>query len=176
VKSKKLPTRYYLGVDLSLTSSGFVIADKKARHVTTKIIRTRAEDPIETRISYIYRELELLLETGINPLIPGKVVMGGIEGLAIHGAGQRGLQLSALHYYVRINLKNKFPNIKLCVIPPTSLKKFISGSGKCEKDKMILRCYQKWQFESENSDVCDAFSLTRFITENKSQIKSQWWI
>lgn len=47
-------------------------------------------------------------------------------------------------------------------IPPTSLKKFVSGSGVSKKDKMMLDVYKRWGFQGTDNEV-DAYALTMFI-------------
>lgn len=165
--------KYYLGIDPSLTGTGIVLANKKANRIIQHHVVTRPTDTIESRILHIGREIEILL---MSVSTKHKIIKGAIEGLAVRGAGQRTLQLSGLHYFIRIRMTQLFPQLKVCVIPPTSLKKYISGAGRCEKDKMMLCCYKKWNFEADNSDICDAFSLTRFLAHNKSAIQKTWWI
>jgi len=46
-------------------------------------------------------------------------------------------------------------------VPPTSLKKFVSGKGNVKKDVMMLEAYKRWQFEGTDNEV-DAFCLAQF--------------
>lgn len=45
---------------------------------------------------------------------------------------------------------------------PNTLKKFVTGSGKVEKNKMILEVYKRWGIEAANDDEVDAISLAAF--------------
>lgn len=48
-------------------------------------------------------------------------------------------------------------------IPPTSLKKFVTGSGKgSKKEKIMLEVYKRWGYEGTN-DECDAFAVAMFF-------------
>ncbi|MCX5318137.1 hypothetical protein [Streptomyces sp. NBC_00154] len=49
----------------------------------------------------------------------------------------------------------------LHAVAPTSVKKFVTGSGRADKDKMLLAVYMRWQFEAPNHDVADAYTLAR---------------
>ena len=47
-------------------------------------------------------------------------------------------------------------------IPPTSLKKYVSGKGNSPKDVMILECYKRFGFETASNDIADAVGLAYF--------------
>jgi Holliday junction resolvasome RuvABC endonuclease subunit len=170
---KQKKTKYYFGIDASLTSTGIVFANKKCNRIETQLITTKSADQIELRLYQIYQTIYVAIKA-LGPHI--KLLSAAIEGLAVRGGGQRTLQLAGLHYYIRTNLAVDFPLLRVAVIPPTSLKKYISDNGRCDKDRMMLCCYKRWKFDSENSDICDAFSLTRFLCENKKNIKKEWWL
>lgn len=44
-------------------------------------------------------------------------------------------------------------------VAPTQLKKFITGSGKGDKSKIMKDVYKRWNFDSQTSDEADAFGL-----------------
>lgn len=52
------------------------------------------------------------------------------------------------------------PRLLHAVAPP-SVKKFVTGSGRADKDKMMLAVYMRWKFEAPNHDVADAYTLAR---------------
>ena len=41
-------------------------------------------------------------------------------------------------------------------VPPTSLKKFVTGSGKGEKDKIMLELYKRWGLDPASNNTGDA--------------------
>jgi Holliday junction resolvasome RuvABC endonuclease subunit len=47
-------------------------------------------------------------------------------------------------------------------VPPTILKKFITGKGNAKKEDIKLALYKKYQKEFKNSDEADAYALTMF--------------
>ena len=47
-------------------------------------------------------------------------------------------------------------------MPPTILKKFITGKGNAKKEDIKLALYKKYQKEFKNSDEADAYALTMF--------------
>lgn len=47
------------------------------------------------------------------------------------------------------------------IVPPKSLKKFVTGNGNAAKDNMLLGVYKKWGKEYGNNNLADAYSLAR---------------
>lgn len=47
------------------------------------------------------------------------------------------------------------------IVPPTSLKKFVTGSGSAAKDNMLLGVYKKWGAEYTDNNQADAYGLAR---------------
>lgn len=44
-------------------------------------------------------------------------------------------------------------------VPPTSLKKVITGSGNASKDHVILEVYKRWGYEAKTNNIADAYGL-----------------
>jgi len=47
-------------------------------------------------------------------------------------------------------------------IPPSSLKKFVTGKGNAKKDQMILEVYKHYGYTSKTNDIADAIGLGMF--------------
>lgn len=47
-------------------------------------------------------------------------------------------------------------------IPPTSLKKFVTGKGNAKKDVMMLEVYKRFGYEAPTNDEADAIGLAMF--------------
>lgn len=54
------------------------------------------------------------------------------------------------------------------IVPPTTLKSFVTGSGSAKKENMLLHTFKRWGFEAPNNDVCDAYGLARLAWEVES--------
>jgi crossover junction endodeoxyribonuclease RuvC len=69
------------------------------------------------------------------------------------------MQLAALNYMLRSRLYELF--IPFIIVAPTSLKKFVTGSGRGDKNIMLLEAYKKWGVDCKNDDENDAHALAR---------------
>ena len=49
----------------------------------------------------------------------------------------------------------------LIEVPPTTLKKFVTGKGGAKKEQMMLRCQMNWGYEAQGNDDADAYGLFR---------------
>lgn len=51
--------------------------------------------------------------------------------------------------------------LRFMVVPPTSLKKYVTGAGNAAKSAMMMGALKKWGYESTDDNDCDSYSLTR---------------
>jgi hypothetical protein len=47
------------------------------------------------------------------------------------------------------------------IVPPTSLKKYVTGTGRADKARMLLAVYKKWGAEFTDHNEADAYGLAR---------------
>ena len=140
-----------LGLDLSLTGTGVVkLSDGKL--ISQNLIKSKPTsnnlDELK-RLSYIRDSIDI---SGVDVAV--------IEGLAFSVRNSTALvQLSGLNYLVREMLhKNKIPFI---IVAPTSLKKFATNKGNCQKDEVMLACYKRWHVTFKDNNISDAYILAR---------------
>lgn len=53
-------------------------------------------------------------------------------------------------------------NFEPLVVPPTSLKKFVTGKGNAAKNEMLLGVYKQWGVSFADDNQADAYSLEQF--------------
>lgn len=140
------------GIDPSLVGTG-IVKLKDGKVVEQKLIKSKpvGNKPID--------ELKRLLK--IVEEIPLKGVdMAVVEGIAYGIRRTSSLsQLSGLNYLIRKKCYEQ--NIPFIIVAATTNKKFCTGSGKGEKNQMMLSVYKKWGFSPANDDLSDAFSLAK---------------
>ena len=143
----------YIGIDLSLTGTGVVVLDDDGNLLEKHLISTSSKQTIEERILKIANTIKEITNQY-------KLCTFFIEGLSFGSRGQKMLELAALHYFVRIDVYCSHHVYH--VIPPTKVKKYITGKGNCEKNLMLLKAYKKWNIEFEDDNVCDAFCMAKY--------------
>jgi Holliday junction resolvasome RuvABC endonuclease subunit len=51
------------------------------------------------------------------------------------------------------------------IVPPTSLKKYVTGKGQgISKSQMLLHVYKKWDVEFTDDNAADSYSLARLVS------------
>ena len=143
---------FFVGIDHSMTGTGVVVVDQDGHILEQKLIKTTPAESDEKRMITILDGLSF-----ISKMIRLKTVY--IEGPSYASKGQAILQMGALHYLIRIFLYRK--KIKYKIIAPTTLKKFVCGSGNAKKEQMLLNIYKKWGIEFRDNNIADAYSLAR---------------
>jgi hypothetical protein len=53
----------------------------------------------------------------------------------------------------------------IVLVPPTVLKKYVTGSGAADKDAMRMHVLKRWGYESSDNDDADAFALLQLGVE-----------
>lgn len=148
----------FCGIDPSLTGTGVIVLREDLEIIEQRLISTKLkvqEYDIEHRMKYIINELEFIKQYPIYRVC--------IEGLSFNSKGQSAAQLFGLAYLVRMWMfDNDIPFIE---VPPTVLKKFITGKGQCQKDLMLLKTYKKFGIEFSDNNLCDAYGMARYGAE-----------
>jgi len=138
-----------LGIDQSLTETGFCILNNGKRD-TSGIIKLNSKI-IPEKINYIIEQLkDILSNDSINYITREGFSYGSVN--QAFKLGGLGLAIDCAFY------KNNF-----YIIPPSLLKKFITGNGNSKKDQMMLQTYKKYNIEFKNNNECDAFGLAMFL-------------
>ena len=137
------------GIDLSLTGTGLVQFTDSGDLVSLITFRPKAKDGM-ARLDEIAMNVSGFIE-------PGDSVV--IEGLAFMSQTPSALERTGLWYLLRHYFwQQKIP----CVpVPPTSLKKFVTGKGNAEKQHMLLEVFKRWNISAADDNQADAYSLGR---------------
>jgi crossover junction endodeoxyribonuclease RuvC len=147
-----------VGLDLSLVKSGYAILKEDGTVLASGVIKSKptGDKPIdETR--RIVKIAEDLVQK-IDEILPdGDPAIVAIEGLAFLAQGTSLVQLAGLNYLTRILLAQF--NWPFVIVAPTTLKKFITGSGRGDKDMMMMAVFKNYGHEAIDNNECDAYSL-----------------
>jgi crossover junction endodeoxyribonuclease RuvC len=147
-----------VGLDLSLVKTGYAIIKDDGTVLASGIIKSKptGDLPIDETMR-IKKIAEDILEK-IDEILPkDEPTLVVIEGMAFMAQGTSLVQLAALNYLTRILLAEfEWPFL---IVAPTSLKKFITGSGKGDKDMMLMSVYKNYGFEAMDNNEADGYSL-----------------
>ena len=151
-----------IGIDQSLTGTGIVVLDSKKSMIFKKLIVTKPKDfdqEIE-RLIHIREEIKKINKSF-------NIKLSVLEGFGFGARGDAIFQLAGLGYLIREYFYTE--NIPLKIVPPTTLKKFITGRGNCGKDLILLNVYKKWGVEFTDDNLADAYGLAMYGLENFSK-------
>jgi crossover junction endodeoxyribonuclease RuvC len=141
--------KYIMGLDLSLTSTGYAVLNGNGELVDNGLLQVKSKEVKRLQ------ELSGLLDELLHRYCPDLV---GIEGYA-YGKHNRAHQIGEWGGIARLMLAGmKIPTI---VMPPTSVKKFVTGKGNAPKDEMRLGVYKRWGMEFASNDEVDAYAVAR---------------
>lgn len=139
-----------LGIDQSLTATGIVaISDKGIVHSET--LRPKKMRGLK-RLAFIKQHILHVVQT----LKPHTVVF---EGYAMGIRGGKVFDLGELGGILKLAVAENHPSIGIYVIPPKTLKKFFTGSGNADKDRMKLALVDNYSIEMYDNDQVDALAL-----------------
>lgn len=140
-----------LGIDLSLTGTG-IVKLKDGKMINQYLIKTK---PTYDNVSELKRLMKIRDDIDMS-----SVDIAVIEGLAFAVRNSTALvQLSGLNYLVRERLYEE--KIPFVLVAPTSLKKFATNKGNCQKDEVMLACYKRWHVTFKDNNISDAYILAR---------------
>ena len=143
--------RPVVGLDLSMTSTGVAWLPDSATRVRTD--PGRWPDEVERLMHIRSSVIALVTEQGRNSLVV-------VEGLSYgsHSAGSA--TRAGLHYLVRASLRQL--GMTEIVVPPATLKKFVTGSGAAPKSLMVSTASLALGRTVSSDDVADALGLVAF--------------
>jgi len=153
----------YVGIDLSLTSTGFCY--KCGTELAMKTIKTTpktAENDLE-RLRYIRKQ--------VMGSIPFNTVMVCIEDFFVpHRPGQINAAKGLIMAGTLVRIAMLEHGLPFYVISPGQLKKFATGKGNGPKGLVIREIYKRWGVNAKDDNQADACVLAH-IAETIDQLR-----
>jgi Holliday junction resolvasome RuvABC endonuclease subunit len=150
-----------LGIDQSYTSCGIVVRNTEiAAPIHVQIATSEKSDNIFTRALAISDAIQTTIAE-----YPADVIV--LEDLAFGSIGNATRQLAGLQYVIITNIKRSYPKIPIHIVPPTTLKKFATGSGKSKKPQM---------YESLPDDIKALFTTLGIKKKNIGDVTDAYWL
>lgn len=145
--------RTFLGVDQSLRGTGLVVLSETGVILLQRLVQPASLRGVE-RLGFIRAELREVLQRH-------QPHRAALEGYSFDSTG-RVFQLGELGGLVQLAFWDA--QVPFMMVPPASLKKFVSGNGKAEKEQMLKATLDKWQIDfHEEDDLCDAHGLAQIL-------------
>lgn len=139
-----------LGLDLSLTSSGFAYLGHRDLEMHTGIITPKVYKGVP-RLVYIRRCIEMIImEQGISHAVIEGYSMGRFQMQRAHSTGELGGTIKMMLWEKRISI---------LIVSPKGLKKFATGNGNSKKPQVQGHIMTRWGYRIEQEDEADAFVL-----------------
>ena len=140
-----------LALDLSLNGTGMAYRDGwdiVTRRVTVKKLRGLA------RLAYVSQQVsEVMEENGTDTIVVEDYAMGiGRGGGMTFTIGELGGVIKLLAYD---------KGMRVVLVSPATLKKFVTGKGNAKKDAMAEHALRRWGHTFDTDDECDAYCLYR---------------
>jgi len=153
----------YIGIDQSYTGFGITAIDKKGNYYTEVY---KAEGSGIEKLCNIRNYLEDFLSEHT-------VVRTAMEGYAF--GREFGVALSGeLAGMVKLLLFDLYPSVPEArfplVVQPSTLKKYITGKGRVDKNQVLLQVFKKWGVEFNDDNAADSYGLARII-RNKHEFE-----
>lgn len=139
-----------IGLDLSLTSSAYCILNQSGDIAIQGLIKNTLRDV--PRLIYIYKELFKVLSEWEPELVV-------VENYSFGSRGGKAFSIGELGGIIKVGLHEE--GYRTLMVPPTSLKLFITGKGNSAKSIMIMKTLKKYDIEFTDDNLCDAFGLAK---------------
>lgn len=140
-----------IGIDQALRNVGFCVnnvVDEKLTGMVFKEPKLRGSE----RLSSLRRRIMPYIRAFRPDLV-------ALEGYA-YDAENRLADLGEIGGILRVELYDL--KIAHIVVPPTTLKQFVTGTGNASKDKMINFVHKHYGYLTNNDNIADAVGLAKF--------------
>jgi len=160
-----LTTKFAIGIDQSYSGFGITFMDMVSGDYETIVFK--AESTGVDRLVFINDTLANLVQ---NRVLRAKEVVVAMEGYAFgaqmaHMAGELGAVVKLFCWVTFKGLHGQYPYI----IPPTVLKKYVTGKGTgVKKNEMLLHVFKKFGQEFPDDNAADSYALAHLAANRAS--------
>jgi len=150
-----------LAIDPSLTATGvcYDVGDDQQHYDEIKPKKLRGCERLDHIHAYLY---DILTERHPKDKIRWAVMEGYNYGAA-RGRGSPGRLFDIGELGGMIKSMFYDDSIPLLIVPPASLKMFVTGNGLAKKPEMIAAVAEQWGVETNSDNIADAVGLYHFM-------------
>ena len=153
------PKVLYIGIDQSYSGFGLVVLDETG-HCHQKTLKKYPLNKYKSeaeRLVKIYDDLVMFFAMHQSS---GAEITVAMEGYA-YGARLNREKLGELGGIVKLTAQLVLYSEPIA-IPPTTLKQYVTGSGRAGKDEMVA-AVQKWDPDITDNNLADAYGLAHML-------------
>lgn len=141
------------GIDPSLNHTGVVILDEKGNLIHQEVIEAKKLRGIE-RLRFVKdRLMKVLIDHDIKSV--------AIEGYSFGSRGRAVFNIGEMGGVLRVALYEA--QIEILDVPPSTLKKFVTGKGNADKEQMRIAIKEKYKIDFDDDNEADAFGLAHYL-------------
>ena len=145
----------YIGIDQSYSGFAYTMLDNEGNHYTRV---AKFDGTGVKRLSSIRPFLDECFDNDRHHYDVADVAM---EGYAF--GSQMAHMLGELGGLVKLAIYDRY-RIRALIVPPTNLKKYVTGKGTgVQKNQILLNVYKKWGVEFTDDNAADSYSLARLV-------------
>lgn len=166
-KAGTTKSKAIVGLDLSYTSTGLAVYwphDDERTKLSLVVTTLKRWPKLMERQRFIVRHVMSLIAAHCAVTTPldwvQKIEAVVMEGYAYNQKCTRLADLAELSGLVKQAVLSKTKKQPV-IVAPTTLKKFVMGSGSATKAMMLLSAYTKFKRKFSSDDLCDAYGLAR---------------
>jgi Holliday junction resolvasome RuvABC endonuclease subunit len=146
-----IKTAVYVGIDQSYSGFAITLLEKETGNYQTTVYKAEGSGVVRLRAIKNH-----ILDTLLNYHIED----AAIEGYAF--GSQMANMLGELGAVVKLALLDLY--VFPLIVPPTNLKKYVTGKGNgISKSQMLLHVYKKWGAEFTDDNAADSYALARLV-------------
>lgn len=146
----------YVGIDQSYT--GFAVTVLNASTLEHNTVLGKFEAAKYPHEVDRLLAIEEFLLSSLSYWVVDAICMEGYANGAKFGREKAG----ELGYAVKRALRKRpVQALTPVIVPPTSVKKFVTGSGTAKKSEMLLGVYKRWGVEFKDDNKADSYALAR---------------
>ncbi len=156
-------SKAWVGLDQSYSGFGVVVIDNESETATQKNLwKFPPKDSAGMRLGDIYVTLVTWFTEMQDMYDEVHVAM---EGYA-NGRAFNREKMGELGGVVKMSHATVF-GTDPTILPPTSLKKFVTGKGTASKDAMVSAVQSQWDDSVKNNNIADAYGLAEYMKTQK---------
>lgn len=154
-----------IGIDQSYSGFGITFLDTDTGNWRTEVFKAPG-----SHVDRLHWISEYLKQTFSDLAKQAENIDVGIEGYAFGSqmanmAGELGAVVKLACYISLDKFHGKYPYI----IPPTMIKKYVTGKGTgVQKNQILLNVYKKWGVEFTDDNAADSYAIAHLVGGRRS--------